>query len=264
MNLSLKSAPLAAAIAVFAMGTGSASAALNPGTDGSFNTSVFVSLAERNNLNQVVRNLVIDTGARSLDVFAGTPWSTTAGQEADILAFIGAAAQTSRVVFNVGGALIDGTGDTDLQAFLTTGNVAGPAADGLAALNAGVTNTQTKIGNANNGVYNANGVLTANGAADFGFHANGWGDNYGGAIQPSNELLLNVASQIVGWRLDINSFEIIRSVLGSITSNSLTGDISFNTAVVPVPAAAWLLLSAFGTLVGLRRTTGRVRAAEAA
>jgi len=31
-----------------------------------------------------------------------------------------------------------------------------------------------------------------------------------------------------------------------------------------VPAAAWLLLSAFGTLLGLRRTAGRPRATEAA
>jgi hypothetical protein len=261
MNVSLKSAPLAAAIAMFAMGTGSANAALIPGTDPSSNSSVFISLAERNNLNQVVRNLVIDTGARALDVFAGTPWSTTAGQEADILAFVGSSASTSRIVFNVGGALTDGSFSTDLQGFLTTGNADGPAFDGYAQLNAGVINTITKIGNANNGTYNANGVLASNGPSDPGFHANAWGDSYGGAIQPSNEVLLGAANQIIGWKTDAD-FAIVRSVLGPVTSNLQTGDISFG--VVPVPAAVWLFASAFGTLIGLRRTAGRARATEAA
>ncbi len=263
MNLRLKSAPLAAAIAVIAMGTSSANAALIPGTDPSSNSSVFISLAERNNLNQVVRNLVIDTGSRALDVFAGTPWSTTTAQEADILAFVSTSAATSRVVFNVGGALTDGSFATDLQGFLTTGNAAGPAIDNYSQLNAGVINTITKIGNANNGTFNPNGVLASNGPSDPGFHANAWGDSYGGALQPSNEVLLGAANQIIGWKTNAD-FEIIRSQLGFITSSLQSGDISFNAAVVPVPAAAWLLLSAFGTLAGLRRTTGRVRTTETA
>jgi hypothetical protein len=261
MNVSLKAAPVAVAMAVLAMG--SANAALIPGTDPSSNSSVFISLAERNSLNQVVRNLVIDTGSRALDVFAGTPWSTTAAQEADILAFVGSAATTSRIVFNVGGALTDGSFSTDLQGFLTTGNAAGPAVDDFSQLNAGVINTITKISNANNGTFNANGVLTANTPSDPGFHANGWGDSYGGAIQPSNEVLLGAANQIIGWKTNAN-FEIIRAVLGPITSNLQTGDISFGAAVVPVPAAVWLLASAFGTLIGLRRTGGRSRSTSAA
>ena len=260
MKVSLKVAPLAAAVAVLAMATGSANAALIPGTDSSSNSSVFISLAERNNLNQVVRNLVIDTGARALDVFAGTPWSTTAAQEANILAFVGTAAATSTIVFNVGGALTDSSFATDLQGFLTTGNAQGPSIDGFSQLNAGVINTITKISNANNGTFNANGVLAANSPSDPGFHANGWGDSYGGAIQPSNEVLLGAANQIIGWKTNAN-FEIIRSVLGPITSNLQTGDISFNSTVVPVPAAVWLLASAFGTLIGLRRTGGRSRVA---
>jgi hypothetical protein len=258
MNLSLKLAPLAAAIAAFAVGTGSASAALIPGTDASSNSSVFISLAERNNLNQVVRNLVIDTGARALDVFGGTPWSTTPGQEADILAFVGSAAATSSIVFNVGGALTDGSFATDLQGFLTTGNAEGPAVDGFAQLNAGVINTITKISNANTGTFNANGVLTANTPSDPGFHANGWGDSYGGAIQPSNEVLLGAANQIISWKTNSN-FEIIRAVLGPITSNLQTGDISFT--VVPLPATVWLLASGLG-LIAARRATRGSRAAD--
>jgi hypothetical protein len=265
MNVSLKSVPLAAAIALFTVGTGSASAALNEGTDGSSNSSVFISLAERNSLNQVVRNLVIDTGARALDVFAGTPWSTTAAQEAFIQSFVASAAVTSSIVFNVGGALTDSSFATDLQGFLTTGNAVGPAIDGFSALSGGVGTTIAKISNANNGTFNANGVLTANIPSDPGFHGNGWGDDYGGTIQPSNEVLLGAANQIIGWKLgDLVSFEIIRSQLGSITSNLQTGDISFNATVVPVPAAAWLLVSALGTLAGLRRTASRPRTPEAA
>ncbi len=254
MNVNFKVTPLAAAIAVFAMGTGSANAALVSGTDASANSSVFISLAERNSVNQVVRNLVIDTGVRALDVFAGTPWSTTAAQEVSILAFVSSAAATSRVVFNVGGALTDGSFSTDLFGFVTTGNAAGPAIDGFAALNAGVINTITKIENANNGTFNANGVLASNGPADPGFHGNGWGDDYGGAIQPSNEILLGAASQIVGWKTNAN-FEIIRSILGPMTSNLATGDIS---SVVPLPATVWLLASGLGFL-GVRRASRRSR-----
>jgi len=231
------------------MGSGSASAALISGTDPSSNSSVFISLAERNSVNQVVRNLVIDTGARALDVFAATPWSTTPGQEADILAFVGSAAATSSIVFNVGGALTDGSFATDLQGFLTTGNAEGPAIDGFSQLNAGVINTITKIENANTGTFNANGVLASNSASDPGFHGNGWGDSYGGAIQPSNEVLLGAASQIIGWKTNAN-FEIIRAQLGLITSNLQTGDISFTA--VPLPATVWLLASGLG-LVGYRR-----------
>ena len=253
MNISLKAASLAAAIAVFAMGASSANAALIECTDGSASSSVFISLAERNATNQVVRNRVIDTGARALEVFAGTPWSTTAGQEADILAFVGAASATSKVVFNIGGALTDGSFATDLQGFLTTGNAEGPSIDNYSQLNAGVTNTITKISNSNNGIFNANDVLTSNGPSDPGFHNNQWGDSYGGALQPSNEVLLGAANQIISWKTNAN-YEIIRAQLGSITSNLQTGDISFNTAVVPVPAAAWLFASAFGTLLGFRRT----------
>jgi len=255
MNASLKSAPLAAAIAIFAVGTGSANAALIPGTDGSSNSSVFISLAERNNINQVVRNLIIDTGARALDVFAGTPWSTTAGQEADILAFVGTAAATSSIVFNVGGALTDGSFATDLQGFLTTGNAEGPAIDGFAQLNAGVINTLDKIGNANNGTFNANGVLASNTPSDPGWHDKTWGNTYGGALQPSNEILLGAASQIISWKTNAN-FEIIRAELGPITSDLVTGDISFNTTVVPLPATVWLLASGLGFL-GIRRATRR-------
>jgi len=260
MTINTKVAPLAAAIAAFVVGTGSANAALIPGTDASSNSSVFISLAERNNLNQVVRNLVIDTGARALDVFAGTPWSTTPGQEANILAFVSSAAATSTIVFNVGGALTDGSFATDLQGFLTTGNAEGPAIDGFAQLNAGVINTITKISNANTGAFNANGVLTANTPSDPGFHANGWGDSYGGAIQPSNEVLLGAANQIIGWKTNAN-FEIIRSQLGFISSSRQTGDISFTSTVVPLPATVWLLASGLG-LIAARRAARGTRAAS--
>jgi hypothetical protein len=257
MKFSLKSAPLAAAIALFAVGTGSASAALIEGTDGSSNSSVFISLAERNDINQVVRNLVIDTGARALDVFAGTPWSTTSGQEADILAFVASSATTSSIVFNVGGALTDASFATDLQGFLTTGNAVGPAIDNFSALSGGVGTTIAKISNANTGTFNANGVLAANTPSDPGFHGNSWGDDYGGTIQPSNEVLLGAANQIIGWKTNA-SFEIIRSQLGFITSNLQTGDISFDATVVPLPATVWLLASGLGYL-GVRRATRRSR-----
>ena len=264
MNLNLKSVSLATAITVLAMGASSANAALLSGTDGSFNSSVFISVVERSETNQILRNLMIDTGARGLDVFAGTPWSTTAAQEAEILAFVGSKSTTSTIKFNVGGALTDLSYNTELQGFLTTGNSPGPASDqsGLPALANAVGSTIDKISNANNGTFNGNGVLAANNPTDPGFHAYSWGDNYNASITPSNEVLLGADNQIVGWQFHyiLDEFgqpfdaEIIRSVLGGITSNLQSGDISFNTAVVPVPAAAWLLASAFGALLGFRRT----------
>ena len=129
MNISLKPASLAAAIAVLAMGASSANAALIDGTDASRNSSVFISVVERSETNQILRNLMIDTGARALDVFAGTPWSTTAAQEAEILAFVGSKSATGMIKFNVGGALTDLTYETEQQGFLTTGDSPGPASD---------------------------------------------------------------------------------------------------------------------------------------
>jgi hypothetical protein len=212
---------------------------------------VFISVAERNATNQVVRTLLIDTGVRALDVFAMTPWSTTTAQESAILGFLGSA--TGTVLFNVGGGLNDQSFSTDRYGFLSTGNAVGPGAADYAQLGSAVTNIDTHIGNANNGVFTAAGILAANAAINPGWHNVAWGATVGGAIEVSNEVVFGQISQITGWKVDAGTFEIIRSVLGPVTSNLGTGDISFGA--VPVPAAVWLFGSAIGLLGVLRRHT---------
>jgi hypothetical protein len=230
------------------LSSGVADAALLDGiSDATNDSSVFISVVERNNINQVVRNLVIDTGARTLATFgdpvlmiAPAPWSTTAAQEAEILTFLNSAASTSTVSFNVGGALVDLSFSTDLRGFISTGNDDGPAVDNFSQLDTAIGNVIQFIGSANNGSFNANGVLASNGVSDPGWHGTQWGNDYGGALLGPTEVLFGGSSTLVGW--DMNpSFEIIRAVLGNVTSDAATGDISFGTAVVPVPAAAWLL-----------------------
>jgi hypothetical protein len=247
--MNLRTTLASAAGAVTLLASGAAGAALYNGNDGSSNTSVFISVVERNATNNVVRNLVIDTGARALSVFAGTPWSTTTDQESAILAFLSSA--TGAVRFNIGGGLNDQSFSTDRYGFLTTGNAAGPASDGYSALGSAVTNIDTFIGNANGGVFSPAGVLTANSAIQPGWHNNAWGNTVGGAIEVSNEILFGQNSQLIGWKTDPGTFEIIRSALGPVTSNLGTGDISFGA--VPVPAAVWLFGSALGLLGALRR-----------
>jgi len=83
---------------------------------------------------------------------------------------------------------------------------------------------------------------------DPGWHNTAWGSDVGGGIETNNELLFGQISQIVGWKTDAGTFEIIRSVLGGITSNAGTGDISFSAAAVPLPGAAWFLAPVFGLL----------------
>jgi hypothetical protein len=202
---------LASAIAaVTLLASGAADAALMNGfSDASSNTSVFISVVERNVSNEVLRNLVIDTGARSLDVFAGTYWSTTAAQEAQILAFLGSA--TGIVRFNIGGALNDTSFGTDLQGFLTTGGAAGPAIDGYAQLGTAITNIDTFIGDTAGGTFNVNGILAAGAAIDPGWHNVAWGNDVGGGIETNNEILFGLNSQIVGWKTAANTFEIILS-----------------------------------------------------
>lgn len=228
---------------------GAADAALLNGfSDASNNTSVFISVVERNAVNQVLRNLVIDTGSRAADVFAGTGWSTTAAQEAQILNFI--ASSTGIVRFNIGGALNDQSFSTFNQGFLTTGSANGPAVDNFAQLGTAITNIDTFIGDTAGGTFNAAGVLFAGAAIDPGWHNIAWGNDVGGGIETNNEVLFGANSVVTGWKTDEN-FAIIRSNLGPVRSNLLTGDITFGT-VVPVPAAVWLMGSALG-LLGIAR-----------
>lgn len=244
----ISSAVAAAALLV----SGAANAALMNGfSDASNNTSVFISVVERDNTNQVVRNLVIDTGVRSLDVFGMSAWSTTPNQEAAILSFLGSA--TGTVLFNIGGGLNDQSFATDLFGFLTTGSAAGPGAIDYSPLSSAVSNIDTFIAGANGGTFDADGVLAANSAIDPGWHNNAWGDTVGGAIGSSNEILFGQVSNIIGWKTAPGTYEIIRSVLGPVTSNLSTGAITFG--VVPVPAAVWLFGSALGLLGALRRWT---------
>jgi hypothetical protein len=235
------------AAALVMLVAGNANAALIDGfADGSNNTSVFVSVVERNSVGQVLRNLVIDTGARTLSTFAGTPWSTTTAQAAAIRGFITSAGASSVIRFNVGGGLNDQSFSTDLQGFLSSGNAIGPGIASFSQLGSAITNIDTFIGNTANGVFNANGVLAANAAIDPGWHNNSWGSDVGGALESANEVLFGQNSTVYGWKTNA-SFDIIRSQLGLLSSNLATGDISFTA--VPLPAAAWLLAPMTGLLV---------------
>jgi hypothetical protein len=251
MKATTRLAPALATATLLAAGAADA-ALLNGFTDASNNTSVFISVVERNATNQVLRNLVIDTGARTLATFAGTPWSTTAAQETQILNFLATAGATSIVRFNIGGALNDQSFSTDLQGFLTTGAAIGPGPTSFSQLGSSITNIDTFIQSTGAGTFNANGILAANSAINPGWHNNSWGNDVGGGIETNNEVLFGANSQLVGWKTDA-SFEIIRSLLGPVRSDRLTGDISFGAAVVPVPAAVWLMGSAIGLLGVIRR-----------
>ncbi len=251
MKVTTRLAPVLATATIFAAGAADA-ALLNGFTDFSSNTSVFISVVERNSTNQVLRNLVIDTGTRTLASFAATPWSTTTAQEAQILSFLASAASGSFVRFNIGGALNDQSFSTDLQGFLTTGSAIGPGIASFSQLGSSITNIDTFIGSANGGVFNGAGVLAANSAINPGWHNFSWGNDVGGGIETNNAVVFGANSQLVGWKTN-ESFEIIRSVLGPVRSDFLTGDISFGAAVVPVPAAVWLLGSAVGLLGVIRR-----------
>jgi len=231
--------------AVMLLVSGAAGAALVDGiSDASRNTSVFISVVERNVTNQVLRNLVIDTGARTLATFGLAPWSTTPAQETAILAFV--ASSTGTVSFNVGGGLNDQSFSTDLYGFLTSGVAAGPGSADYAQLGSAVTNIDTFIADANQGTFSGAGVLAANSAIDPGWHVDAWDSTVGGAIELSNEILFGQGSQLIGWKTAAGSFEIIRSQLGFVTSNGGTGDISYTA--VPLPGVAWLLAPAFGLL----------------
>lgn len=244
MNLKLKGVSAIAAIAL--LGAGTASAQLNDGLDGSEATSVFISVVERDDTNAATRNLVLDTGLNAFQLWDGTAlgWSTTDEQAAAVLAFLNSA--TGTVSFNLGGGLT--TVNTENYGVATTGTSQGPGFADFPALNAARGNLLTFIASANNGTF-VDGILQVPSPSDPGFHLNSWGNNYGGAIQPSNEIAFGDSSQIQGWRLIIAEQGIINSVLAPITSDLATGSIS----IVPVPAAVWLFGSALGLLGWVRR-----------
>lgn len=254
MNVSLK---ISAAVTTAALlAAGSANAALFNGfSDGSFNTSVFISIVERDATNNILRNLLLDTGLRTLDLFdnASDPsfvWSTTAGQETQILNFLGSA--TGTVLFNLGGGLNDQSFQTNLQGYATTGNSPPPASGNFAQLGNALISQDTYIGSTLNGTFNADGILVANSATDPGWHGFSWSNDMGGGISPSpgNEIRFGFDSIVQGvrWTGFPDTDEITQSQLAFIYSDALTGDITLQTTVVPLPGAVWLLGSALGLL----------------
>ncbi len=248
---SLMGRTAAVILAVTALAAGRADAALMNGySDASNDTSVFISVVERNGIGQTLRNLVIDTGARTLATFAFTGWSTTAAQETQILAFVTSAGAGDSVLFNVGGGLNDQSFSTDRYGFLTTGNAVGPDINDYTALGTGVTNIDTHILDVNSGTFNAANIVVANAATDAGWHEVAWGNSVGGAIMPSNEILFGQSGPLVGWRTATGTFEIVRTELGGVTSDAASGDITFNP--VPLPGVAWLAVTAFAGAFGLR------------
>jgi len=250
MNLNLKGVTAIAAIAL--LSTGTASAQLNDGLDGSNATSVFISVVERDATNAATRNLVIDTGLNAFQIWDGTAigWNTTAAQATAIQGFLNSASGT--VSFNLGAGLT--LTNTEDYGIATTGTSQGPeggTSGALAALNTGRTNIIAFVNNANLGSF-VDGVLEVPGAADPGFHGIGeWGNSFGGAIQPSNEILFGDTAPIQGWRLNFAAQGIVNEALALLNSDIETG--ALNIAVIPVPAAVWLFGSALGLLGWVRR-----------
>jgi hypothetical protein len=253
MNISLNKPAVAVAIAL--LGTGSASAELNNGfADASANTSVFLVVTERDQTNTHIRNLVIDTGVRTLDILDLTPagsFVTSEGQSSEIKQFLDTA--SGNVFFSLGGALNNRSFSNDLYGFITTNAVTGPADGAFGQLSGATVNIDTLIGNTLGGDFGANGVLKANGPSDRGWAVslNGWGQSIGGTVAGNVETRFGQQTIVQGWRWDGLSAAINNTIVGNITSDLLSGQIAFT--VVPVPAAVWLFASALGLLGFARR-----------
>ena len=254
MNNSLNKS--AAVLAIALLGTGTASAALNNGfDDGSNNTSVFVVVTERDLTNTQVRNLIIDTGVRTLDILDLNPagsFSLSAGAAAEVKSFLDTA--SGNVFFSLGGGLNDRSfASPDKYGFITTNPVGGPGDGNFGLLSGATVNIDTLIGNTLGGVFSENGVLQANGPSDRGWSVslNGWGQTIGGTVTASVETRFGQQTIVQGWRWDGATAAINNTLLGTITSDLLTGQIAFT--VVPVPAAVWLFASALGLLGFARR-----------
>ena len=250
MNLKLKGVTAIAAIAL--LGAGTASAQLNDGLDGSNATSVFISVVERDDTNAATRNLVIDTGLSAFQIWDGSAvgWSTTSAQSTAIQGFLNSA--TGTVSFNLGAGLtLTNTGRLRHSPPPARRRVRKAAVLRHSRRSIPVVPTSSRSSdNANGGTF-VDGVLEVPGAADPGFHDIGeWGNNFGGAIQPSNEILFGDTAPIQGWRLNFAAQGIVNETLALLTSDA-SGNLGI--AVVPVPAAVWLFGSALGLLGWVRR-----------
>jgi hypothetical protein len=253
MNNSLNRSTAVLAIAL--LGTGTASAALNNGLDdASNNTSVFIVVTERDLTNTHVRNLVIDSGVRTLDILDLNPagsFATSAAQSAEIKQFLDSA--TGNVFFSLGGGLNDRSFSSDRYGFITTNLVGGPADGNFGQLSGATVSIDTLIGNTLGGNFGPNGVLKANGPSDRGWAVsqNGWGQSLGGTVAGNVETRFGQQTIVQGWRWDGATAAINNTILGTISSDLLSGQIAFT--VVPVPAAVWLFVSALGLLGFARR-----------
>jgi hypothetical protein len=98
-------------------------------------------------------------------------------------------------------------------------------------------------------------LAPASGMPNNGFHkVSDWGNSLGGITPFSTEGNLNTPLSL--WAITINEdfTTYTRSLLGTLTADYTTGNITFNSpSNVPVPAAVWLLGSGLAGLLGVSR-----------
>lgn len=270
MNLKLKT--LVVAIAMAAAGTAQAAAINTDGFAGgnglSLGTGVgdlFLSIYDAGRNQSLTLNLNLT--ANDFRNNNAALMNTFSVQDTLLQSFIAGSANSSQLVWNMGGISNSGLGP-NAGLFTTNGNAGAtinPALQGPISGNAltsamSFAESYAQLNSSAFTAANPNSAISAAGSAS-GFQSTLWGTNFGSQVYFNNSVTGVGTDQLVSFIAlgatdvaDLGGLPVSTTFGGKFHIDAATGTVAYvGVSAVPVPAAVWLFGSGLVGLVGISR-----------